>query len=259
MDPTSWRFLAGSQPPSQPDLSQQATIPQPAVQAKTRAPRSKNTPSDPVKKRGLQKFIFPAVLLAFMVLIYFVWNPPIPAPVSTGAAITQQNFSSTSTSTFTNTNSTSSSSSTGSGTIQVYITGAVKNPGVYTLPANARVMQLLQAAGGPLPKANLVALNLAAKLTDGEEIYVTVVGEIPPTYMGGVPGTGSSASGNTTGLVNINTATATELEQQLHVSSTTANNIVNYRNQNGPYTSVEQLLQVVSVSIYNRIKNMVTV
>ena len=144
----------------------------------------------------------------------------------------------------------------------MYVVGAVKHPGVYTLATNARVYDLLQAAGGPLPKANLVALNLAAKLTDGEEVYVTLVGETPPTYMGGVPGPGTGTSSNTTNtgqLVNINTATADEMRQSLHLSSTTANAIVNYRLQHRDYTSVDQLLQVVSKTIYDKIKDLVTV
>jgi len=135
---------------------------------------------------------------------------------------------------------------------------------VYTLDINARVYDLLQAAGGPQAKADLVALNLAAKLTDGEEVYVTLVGEVPPIYLGGVPGPASgtpSASGtSTTGqLVNINTASADDMRLNLHVSSTTAQNIVNFRLQHGPYTSVDQLLQVVSKSIYDKIKGQVTV
>jgi competence protein ComEA len=132
---------------------------------------------------------------------------------------------------------------------------------VYTLPAGARVYALLQAAGGPLPKANLVALNLAAKLTDGEEVYVTLIGEQPPTYLGGVPGSGSGTpNSNSTGQqVNINTASADELRQNLHISSTTAQNIVNYRLQHGSYSSIDQLLQVVSKTIYNRIRDQVTI
>ena len=145
--------------------------------------------------------------------------------------------------------------------MQVYVVGAVKHPGVYTLAAGARVYQLVQAAGGPLPNANLVALNLAAKLSDGQEVYVTVVGEIPPTYMGGVPGPGTGNSGTTNSgqLVNINTASVDEMRQSLHLSSTTAQNIVNYRSQHGSFTSIDQLLQVVSKSIYDRIKNQITV
>ncbi|RAQ95628.1 hypothetical protein A4R35_08790 [Thermogemmatispora tikiterensis] len=149
--------------------------------------------------------------------------------------------------------------------IEVYIVGAVRHPGVYTLPAGARVYQLLQAAGGPLPEANLVALNLAAVLHDGEEIYVTRVGEAPPpiavngSAQEGAGSVSSSPAASSSALVNINTAGVDELRQQLHVSATTAQNIVNYRLQHGPYTAVDQLLQVVSRSIYDRIKNLVTV
>ncbi|HLX41590.1 MAG TPA: helix-hairpin-helix domain-containing protein, partial [Ktedonobacteraceae bacterium] len=60
-------------------------------------------------------------------------------------------------------------------------------------------------------------------------------------------------------LVNINTASVDQLRTELHVSSTTANAIVNYRLQNGPYTSIDQLLQVVSKEIYDHIQNQVTV
>jgi len=145
----------------------------------------------------------------------------------------------------------------------VYVVGAVKHPGVYALPLDARVSDLLQAAGGPLPDANLVALNLAAKLSDGQEVYVITVGEIPPTYAGGVPGpgTGTASVGNTAvgSLVNINTASVDEMRQSLHVSSTTAQNIVNYRTQHGPFTSIDQLLQVVSKTIYDKIKGLVTI
>jgi len=80
--------------------------------------------------------------------------------------------------------------------------------------------------------------------------------------MGGVPGPpGSNITGNpTTGqLININTASAAEMRQSLHLSSTTAQNIVNYRLQHGPFTSIDQLLQVVSRSIYDKIKTQVTV
>ena len=217
-------------------------------------------PVSSIKQR--LKLIIPTVLiLALVLIIYFVWNASTtptstsPPPIS---GITPQNFGNNPTSTGSNTRTTPSSDN---GNIQVYIVGAVKNPGVYTLPAGARVYALLQAAGGPLPKANLVALNLAAKLTDGEEVYVTLIGEQPPTYLGGVPGSGSGTpkSSSTGQQVNINTATADELRQNLHISSTTAQNIVNYRLQHGPYSSIDQLLQVVSKTIYNRIKDQITI
>jgi len=146
-------------------------------------------------------------------------------------------------------------------TIEVYIVGAVNRPGVYVLATSARVYELLRVAGGPLPNANLVALNLAARLNDGQEVYVPLVGEPLPTYQGGVPNSGSATPSNTTTNtpVNINTATVDEMKQMLHVSSTTAQNIVNYRTQHGLFTSVDQLLQVVSKAIYDKVKNLVTV
>ena len=237
-------------------IAQQQTIPIPVVPDPLIPPIDASSPSMvSTSKRNLKRILPIVIALALVVVIYFVWNPPTPDPLSTGSSVTQQNFGNSSTST------TKSSTTSGSGEIQVYVVGAVKHPGVYTLPAGARVYQLLQAAGGPLPKANLIALNLAATLTDGEEVYVTLIGEIPPTYMGGVPGPpGSNITGNPTAgqLVNINTASADEMRQNLRISSTTAQNIVNYRLQHGPFTSIDQLLQVVSRSIYDKIKTQVT-
>lgn len=246
-------------------ISQQQTQQHPAAVAPPSPipimPAEPMSPQVSSIKQRLKIFIPIMLILALVLIIYFVWNASTtptstsPAPIS---GITPQNFGNNPASKGSNTGATPSSDN---GNIQVYIVGAVKNPGVYTLPAGARVYALLQAAGGPLPKANLVALNLAAKLTDGEEVYVTLIGEQPPTYLGGVPGSGSGTpNSNSTGQqVNINTASADELRQNLHISSTTAQNIVNYRLQHGPYSSIDQLLQVVSKTIYNRIRDQVTI
>lgn len=251
-------------------ISQQQTQQHPAVIAPPSPipimpvePAEPMSPLVPSIKQRLKIFIPTVLILALALIIYFVWNASTtptstsPSPIS---GITPQNFGNNPTSARSNTGATPSS---GNGNIQVYVVGAVKNPGVYTLPTGARVYALLQAAGGPLPKANLVALNLAAKLTDGEEVYVTLIGEQPPTYLGGVPGPGTGSgtpNSNSTGQqVNINTASADELRQNLHISSTTAQNIVSYRVQHGPYSSIDQLLQAVSKTIYNRIKDQVTI
>ncbi len=204
-------------------------------------------------KRKFTRIVAIIIILALGIALYFIWRTPAstnPAPV-----ITQQNFGG---------NSSNSSGSTGSslttnGDIHVYVVGAVKHPGVYMLPAGARVYMLLQAAGGALPNANLIALNLAAPLNDGEEVYVLVNGEKPPTYVGGVPGPGASGSATNGQLVNINTASADEMRQSLHISTTTAQSIVNYRQQNGPFTSIDQLQLAVSKSIYDKIKGLITV
>lgn len=233
-------------------LSQQQTVPVPVLSTTTGpvTPPSVKLPF----KRKFSRIIAIIIVLALVIAFFFIWHSP--ASTTSPPVITQQNFSGTSPN---NNNSTGSSLST-NGEIHVYVVGAIKHPGVYTLPSGARVYQLLQAAGGALPNANLVALNLAAQLSDGQEVYVLVNGEIPPTYVGGVPGPGGgSNTANTGQLININTASADQIRQALHTSSTTAQNIVNYRLQHGSYTSIDQLQQVVSKSIYDKIKDLVTI
>jgi competence protein ComEA len=212
------------------------------------------------KKKIIMRLVAIVVVLISGLAFYLIWRPTSSA--SSLPVVTQQNASRISSNNGTPTDAAVNSS----GSIEIYILGAVRHPGVYTLPADARVYQLLLAAGGPLPNADLVALNLAAKLNDGQEVYVTAIGESPPPGLS-TSNSGSSStvdSSSTTSaqgqqLVNINTATAQEMEQQLHVSSKTAQTIINYREQHGPFTSVSQLTQVVSKSIYNKIKNEVTV
>ncbi|GAC1620056.1 MAG: hypothetical protein NVS4B7_12190 [Ktedonobacteraceae bacterium] len=249
-----------STPPSQ-HITQQQTIPLPSTPMPPMPPVDIADPSQmPVLKQNFRRIVPIFLALASIAGIYFIWSTTTTPPAPTAnAGFTQQNLGSGSSTTMVK-NSTGNTAAT-TGDIQVYIVGAVKHPGVYTLSADARVFELLQAAGGPLPEANLVALNLAAKLTDGEEVYVMLIGEVPPTYMGGVPGPGTGTIGSpTTGQpVNINTASVDEMRQSLHISSTTAQTIVNYRLQHGSYTSVDQLQQVVSKAIYDKIRNQVTV
>ena len=77
--------------------------------------------------------------------------------------------------------------------------------------------------------------------------------------VGGVPGPGTSGPTTSGQLVNINTASADEMRQSLHISTTTAQSIVNYRQQNGQFTSIDQLQLVISTSIYTRIKGLITI
>jgi competence protein ComEA len=131
-------------------------------------------------------------------------------------------------------------------TIQAYILGAVEAPGVYTLDEGARVGDLVQAAGGLLPEADAARVNLAARVADGQEIYVPRVGEVVPPDL--------------TGLVNLNTASAQELHDALGISLDVARRIVAYRETHGSFTAVSQLLLVpISRTTYDRIKDLVTV
>lgn len=220
-----------------------------ASDAKIVAPR-------PIRKR-LARFVAPVIALLLIGAIACIWFAPASSsPASSSpSGISQQSFGNAPS------NSSGASSVDSGGDLHVYVVGAVKHPGVYDLPPGARVYQLIAAAGGPQPNANLVALNMAATLTDGQEVYVITNGEIPPTYLGGVPGPGGTSGTATASgqLININTASVDEMRNALHISSTTAQNIVNYRTQHGPFTSIDQLLQVVSKSIYDKIKGQVTV
>ncbi len=204
-------------------------------------------------KKKLTRIVAIIIILALCIAIYLIWHAP--ASTNSSPVITQQNLSGTSSNSSVNI----SSPLTTSGNLHVYVVGAIKHPGVYLLPTGARVYLLLQDAGGPLPNADLVALNLAAPLSDGEEVYVTVIGEKPPTYIGGVPGPGAGGSSTTGQLVNINTASVDEMRQSLHISATTAQSIVNYRQQNGSFTSIDQLQLVVNKTIYNKIKGLITI
>lgn len=123
-------------------------------------------------KKGLTRIVAGLLTLLLAGAIVAIWFVP-PSASSPSTTITQQSFGPSSQNAGTGTPS--------GGTLHVYVIGSVRHPGVYTLPAGARVYQLLQAAGGALPQADLVSLNLAAPLTDGQEVYVLTIGETPPT------------------------------------------------------------------------------
>ena len=122
--------------------------------------------------------------------------------------------------------------------IVVYVAGAVARPGVYTLAAAARVTDALEAAGGAVADADLDVVNLAATVSDGERVYVPVVGEVVAVVVAG-----DSAPDVTVpaGPVNVNSATADQLDVLPGVGPTTAAAIVAHRQENGPFRTVEQL------------------
>ncbi len=120
--------------------------------------------------------------------------------------------------------------------------GAVVRPGIYPLPSGARVADLLAAAGGPTRDADLDAINLAAKVADGDRIYVPRRGEVAPSALSGASGAGGGAAAPTT--VNLNSASLEELDSLPGVGPATAQAILDYRRQHGRFRSVDQLLEV---------------
>jgi competence protein ComEA len=121
--------------------------------------------------------------------------------------------------------------------VVVYVTGAVATPGVYTLGAAARVTDALAAAGGAAAGADLSVVNLAALARDGERIYVPKTGETVPQVVGDV----TPADTTPAGPVNVNSATADQLDVLPGVGPATAAAIVAHREEHGPFQTIDQL------------------
>lgn len=134
-------------------------------------------------------------------------------------------------------------------TCVVHVCGAVKNPGVYKFPMGTRVYEALAAAGGTLPEADQEALNLAAFIQDGEQIFVPRRGEAPRPKTGDtssrVVPTGRTAEPSFP--LNLNRASAAELEAVPGIGPALAARIVAYRATNGPFATVEDLLNVPGI------------
>lgn len=144
------------------------------------------------------------------------------------------------------------SSHKASAELEVYVDvdGAVVRPGVYRLKDGARVSQAIDAAGGLTAEADVTGLNRASKITDGQKIYVPTVGE--QEAAAAVGGAESSAAttpgaGSSSGLVNINTASAAELQTLSGIGPSMAQSIIDERSKNGPFASVDDLMRVSGI------------
>ena len=126
--------------------------------------------------------------------------------------------------------------------VVVHVAGAVASPGLYRLGGEPRVADALDAAGGPARDADLDAVNLAGKLTDGERVYVPRRGEIPPAVVTGGGSTGGG--GVAAGPIDLNAATAEQLEALPGVGPATVEAILSYRKEKGRFRSVDELLEV---------------
>jgi competence protein ComEA len=124
--------------------------------------------------------------------------------------------------------------------VVVHVTGAVASPGVYRLPAGARVTDAVQRAGGANGSALLEAINLAARLADGQQVVV------PKRGPGGVPLTSNGAAAES-GPISLGTATVEQLEEIDGIGPVTAEKILEYRDQQGGLASVDQLDQVSGI------------
>ena len=142
------------------------------------------------------------------------------------------------------------------GSVVVHVTGAVSRPGVVTLPPGSRVTDAINAVGGVSAEADTQQLNLARVLTDGEQIRVPRIGEVlpdpaPQPSGAASPGAGTapgkSGGGGASGTVNINTASATDLEKLPGIGKALAQRIVEYRDSHGPFATVDALTDVPGI------------
>jgi competence protein ComEA len=126
------------------------------------------------------------------------------------------------------------------GDVVVHVTGAVARPGVYRLPMGARVTDAVSRAGGPSSGALLEAINLAARLADGQQVVV------PKAGPGGAP-LATAGAGGEDGPISLGTATAEQLETIDGIGPVTAQKILEYRDGQGGLASVDQLDQVSGI------------
>lgn len=143
--------------------------------------------------------------------------------------------------------------------MQIHVAGAVQRPAVYELPHGSIIRDAMEAAGGPAADADLDSINLALELRDHQQIYVPRQGEEnpPPVVSGNEPTGGGAADMQ----VNINTATATELETLPRIGPTTAQRILEYREANGPFATIEDIQDVPGIgpATFEGFKDLITV
>ncbi|PKM75997.1 MAG: competence protein ComEA [Firmicutes bacterium HGW-Firmicutes-15] len=146
--------------------------------------------------------------------------------------------------------------------IQVYVTGAVEKPGVYRLQTGARAYEAIDMARA-LPTANLKNINLAQKIEDGQPIVVPALGEEPPVS---VPSSGltlgpASSKPGSAGRVDINSASAQDLDGLPGIGPTLAQRIIEYRNSHGAFARIEDINEVSGIGDkkFTDIKDLITV
>jgi competence protein ComEA len=146
----------------------------------------------------------------------------------------------------------------------IYITGAVKQPGVYSLPTGSRVKDAIESAQGLISSADSTAINLAAPLRDGEHLVIPEIGEALPTQ----PGSSATAQVSKTTAsfslenpLNINTASQSELELLPGIGPTRASAIIAYREANGPFKQIQDIQNVPGIgpSTFQNLKAIITI
>ncbi len=148
--------------------------------------------------------------------------------------------------------------------IMVHIDGAVQHPGVYALPRDSRIQEAIQAAGGLSQQANQDAVNLAARLKDGDKLIIPAAGTPAVLPLASQPTTSkskSSAQATPGAPVNINTATLDELQTLPGIGATRAQQIIDYRQAHGGLKTIDEIQNVTGIgpATYEKLKDLITV
>lgn len=194
----------------------------------------------------LRTGLIAAAVLAFAA--FAIWRPaPQPAFTTTAAAVAPP---SSYTARYTARPARSRRAVFADGPAVVYVVGAVRRPGLYHLAAGSRVDDAVRAAGGLLPGADPAGVNLAARVQDGDEIVAPVFGESVRYASRTTRSRGSRTRSTKTphAIVNVNTATAGELATVPGIGATIAARIVEIREQEGAYTTFDELLDVAGMT-----------
>jgi competence protein ComEA len=150
---------------------------------------------------------------------------------------------------------------------RVYVTGAVNSPGVVALPRDSRITDAIAHSGGFSTDADLQSLNLAARINDGDRIYVSSRSEvatknaIASTTAADPKTKGAALTPTPSYPININTATSQELEALPNIGSVKAEQIVTYRQQHGPFLEIDDIQNVPGIgpTIFEKISTFITI
>ncbi len=147
----------------------------------------------------------------------------------------------------------------GAPTILVHVLGAVAEPGIVELTTGARVVDAIAGAGGLVDDADPGGVNLARLLADGEQLVVPREGEVAPPVGSGPAGGGSGSSGPG-GRVSINRADVAGLDTLPRIGPALAQRIIDWREANGPFTDVSQLMEVAGIgdAVYSGLVDLVS-
>ncbi len=148
--------------------------------------------------------------------------------------------------------------------LRIFVNGAVQREGVYEIAPDGLVQEAIEAAGRFADEANTAVVNLAQPLYDGLQVYVPIIGEEVAPVVISNPASKTNIvpiPANSNGLININTADLASLDELPGIGPSTAQKILDYREENGLFTAVEEIMNVSGIgdAKFEQVKELITV